>query len=213
MPNDSSTGGFLAPSGGFLVAEDNALDALLQALVVGVTAIPGNLVRPRWQPVPPPQPEAGTDWCAIGVTDEDPEPNVSTVHTATGNGFSTTYENDIVTVLASFYGPTARGNANLLRSGMMVGQNRETLLVNTNLALMAIPGKSTFVPEIVNNVTVRRVDIEMRFRRRTILVWPIENLLAAKGTIATDDGAQQPFYTGSSGSFGDGFSDGFSSGF
>src|ERR1022692_10145 len=102
---DSSTtaspngpGAFLAPTSGFLNAEDDALDALLQGLVVGVTAIPGNLVRPRWQPVPPPQPDQNTNWCAIGVVDEEPEPNVSTVHTAAGNGFSTTYENDIVTV-------------------------------------------------------------------------------------------------------------------
>jgi hypothetical protein len=192
-PNDSSSGGFLAPAANPLNTEDNALDAILQGLVVGVTAIPGNLVRPRWQPVPPPQPDQDTDWAAIGVVDEDPEPNVATVHSGAGNGSSTTYENDIITVLASFYGPTARGNANLLRSGLMVAQNRETMLVNTNLALLGIPGKSTFVPEIVNNVTVRRVDIELRFRRRTILVWPIDNLLVAKGTIATDDGASQPF--------------------
>jgi len=47
---------------------DAALDAVFQALVVGITGLPGTLVRPRWQPVPPTQPSVTTNWAAIGVT-------------------------------------------------------------------------------------------------------------------------------------------------
>ena len=186
MTADSSTGGFLSPTSA-LPAEDDALDTILQGLVVGVVALPGNLVRPRWQPVPPTQPEAGTDWCAIGVVDEDPEPNISLPHTGAGDGFSTSIDNDIVTVLASFYGPNARGNAKILRTGLMIPQNRE-FLFSTGLALMEIPGKSRFLPDLVNQQTLRRVDIQMRFRRRTQLNWAILNLKQMQGQIVTDNG-------------------------
>jgi hypothetical protein len=197
--NDSSTGGFLSPAPAGLPPEDTALDEILQALVVGVTGLPGNLIRPRWQPRPPPVPEPSVDWCAIGITDEDPEPNISQVHLSAGQGSTISYDVDTVTVLASFYGPTARGNAKLLRTGLMIPQNRETLY-NSGLALMEIPGKTVFLPEIVNNQTLRRADIQIMFRRRTTLVWPILNILEMQGTILTDqhdgdltDPLQTPF--------------------
>lgn len=74
MSNDSSTGGpLIAEDGTPTLALDDPFDAFLQSLVVGVTGIPGNLCRPRWQPIPPAEPEVGTDWCAIGVTEETPD--------------------------------------------------------------------------------------------------------------------------------------------
>src|SRR6185437_11129663 len=75
----SASGGYLAPSSA-LPLEDGAFDAVLQGFVVGVTALAGNLVRPRWQPIPPPTPDPTVNWCAIGVVVEDP---------AEGKGFIT----------------------------------------------------------------------------------------------------------------------------
>ena len=199
MLNNSSTGGFLAPSPP-LPPEDTALDELLQALVVGIVGLSGNLVRPRFQPRPPPVPEAAIDWCAIGVTSETSEKNISQVHIAAGDGSTISYDNDVISVLASFYGPTARGNAKLLRTGLMIPQNRETLF-NSGLALMEMPGDTIFLPEIVNTQTLRRADIEIHFRRRTTLVWPILNLLEMVGTLKTDkDGGNlsEPLHTPSS---------------
>jgi hypothetical protein len=197
MPvNDSATGGFLAPSTD-LPAEDGALDAVLQALIVGVVSLPGHLVRPRWQPKPPSVPEANVDWCAIGVLDEEPEFNIALVHSGDGQGASTSYDNDTVTVLASFYGPTARGNAKRLRTGLMIPQNREKLFF-TGLALMEIPGKSMFLPEVVNTQTLRRVDLSMKFRRRTALTWPILNLVEFKGALISDAGPVNQMQTPSS---------------
>lgn len=197
MPvNDSSTGGFLAPST-TLPVEDKALDQILEALIVGINGLPGTLVRPRWQLDPAFMPEVTTDWCAIGVTDEEPEFNMALMHQAAGQGTSISYDNDIVTVLASFYGPTARGNAKFLRTGLMIPQNRETLYY-TGLALMEIPGKSVFIPEIVNTKTLRRVDLTMKFRRRTALTWPILNLLEFQGTLENDTGIVNQMQTPSS---------------
>ena len=187
MANDSSTGGFLAATSS-PPPEDDAFDVVLQSLVAGVTGLPGNLIRPRWQRTPPPQPEPFVNWCAIGVTEESPEVhavNVATIHAASGpgapDGLSATFEYDDITVLVSFYGPAARGNCTLLRSGLMVAQNREALFL-AGLSLVRIPGRFTFAPDMVNNQTVRRVDMSLSFRRATVLTWPILNIVKVQGT-------------------------------
>ena len=203
MTNDSSTGGYLAPTSA-APSEDAALDAILQGLVVGVTGLPGPLVRPRWQPIPPQQPASTTDWCAIGVVDEDPEPTVAISHIGRDtsgnnpNGYSKSISWMTITVLASFYGPNARGNAALLRDGLVIAQNRESLF-GLDIALVERPGKATFVPEIINEQTIRRVDIDMRFRRAITRTWAIDDLLDAQMQIETDHpAADQSFITPSS---------------
>ena len=196
MSNDSSTGGFIQPTSAAPI-EDAALDALLQALVAGVTGLPLNLVRPRWQAVPTAQPEPATDWCAIGVIDETPPPFSALRH---ANGYSISTEWTQLRVLASFYGPTARGNAATMRAGLMIGQNRETLF-GSGIALAEAPGAARFVPSMVNNQTVRRVDIEMMFNRAIQRTWPIDDLLSAQIQFNRDDSSSpQPIATPSSSS-------------
>ena len=187
MSNTSATGGFIAPSGGSIV-EDNALDTILQALVVGVTSLPANLVRPRWQPVPPVMPEETTDWAAVGVIEETSQSAVAEIHIPDGLGSSVSLDTDELSVMVSFYGPNARGKAKLLRTGLMIAQNRESLY-GTGMQLIGVPGVSTFVPEIISQTTYRRVDITFRLRRETVLTWPIENILTAPVT-ATRDGTK-----------------------
>ena len=76
----------------------------------------------------------------------------------------------------------------------MIPQNRDTL-ANTGLSLVQMPRKSTFVPYLFNNQTQRRVDISLRFRRRTELQWAILNLLQMQGTIYTPEGISDPLLT------------------
>jgi hypothetical protein len=197
MTNDSRSGGFIQPIN-MASPEDLALDEILQALIVGVTGMPGNKVRPRWQIIPPPEPEVGTDWAAIGVTDSQPEANfgrVAIIHSATGgpvDGMDTSYENDDVNVLASFYGPNAESFANKLTSGLAIPQNRETLTF-TGLSLATTNAKGLVVPDIVNGRTQRRVDVALSFRQVMTLQWPIANILTGVGTIASGSGTPQPF--------------------
>jgi hypothetical protein len=207
MSNTSASGGYLAPSSA-LPPEDNAFDAVFQALVVGITALPGNLVRPRWQPVPLAQPEATVNWCAVGVIDETPAPGKGMItHDGADNGglgSDTLQVNDEAEILASFYGPNARQFANLFRDGLMLPQNREALEFpppGTNAQelyrLRGIPSPARFVPEIVNQVTVRRVDVSFRILRANVTVWPVENILEVQGVLNTDRGDQFPFTQGS----------------
>ncbi len=190
--SDSSTGGVLAPLS-TPPPEDGVLDAILQTLIAGITSLPGNMVRPRWQPIPLPMPEIGTDWCALGVTEEDPMRGVMfSAHDSTGDGSTTTQTVVELTVLASFYGPTARGNAALLRDGLMLPQNRESLQL-INMGLVGMPSRTTFVPELVNEKTQRRADITFRLMAPYNRVWPILNLLKAQIAVTTDRGDTQSF--------------------
>jgi hypothetical protein len=80
MANTSATGGLLAPVAEVPPLTDDALDALFQVAVSGITGISGALVRPRWQPTPPKHPEPSVDWCAIGITDITPDDGPSIQH-------------------------------------------------------------------------------------------------------------------------------------
>ncbi len=227
MSNDSASGGYLLPQDGTPTLEpDDPFDTLIQSIVVGVTGMPGDLVRPRWQPVPLAEPEPGTDWCAIGVTGEDPDggrPFVThfvgdviggreldpgngggrfVVGTSRvdgvdggdgvsfGDGVDFVQANDTASILASFYGPNARGNASALRMGLCVAQNREALQ-RAGMGLVAMPGGARFIPAIVSMQTQRRVDISFEIRRPNTIEVAVRNLLAVKVVLYPDNHSPQ----------------------
>ena len=176
-------------------AEDAAFDTALQAVVVAVTGLPSNMVRPRWQLVAPPQPEPEADWCAIGVVDETPEDNTYSRHdytAAAGNGETTTQTNVTVQILASFYGVNAKGYAALMRDGLMIAQNREALTVQS-VSLVAMPDPVLFVPTMLNERAYPRADVRFRLRRAMVRVWPIRNIKSIQGAIIPDEAASYPF--------------------
>jgi hypothetical protein len=185
MANDSSTGGYLAPAAP-LPLDDASLDDALQALVVGITGLDGTLVRPRWQPVVPRQPDPGVTWCAIGVTSEKPDANAAIVHdgsAAGGQGVDTLYRHPVIEVLASFYGPSASAAAGALRDGLQIGQNREAMRAQ-GLAFID-SGDVTAAPDLVNQQWVRRQDLSLRLRRLVTRVYPVLNLTSAPTQIET----------------------------
>jgi hypothetical protein len=188
VPNDSSTGGYLAPTSA-LAPEDDAFDNIMQEFVVGVTALPTNLVRPRWQPVPPDQPEANVNWCAIGLIEEDPQSGRSMIThdgaASGGLGADTLQVNDEAEIMASFYGPNAGQFAKLFRDGIMLPQNREALTLQ-GYRLCHMPSAARLAAELVNQVTIRRFDVTFRVKRESITVWPIENIASLQVELITD---------------------------
>lgn len=177
MSNDSSTGGFIPPASSPAPLADDALDALLQQLVVGVTGLPGNMVRPRWQQVVPKQPDPSTNWCAIGVTNISPDDYPSQIHSGTGNGSDTQTDHESITVTASFYGPNAMANAKQLRSGLYVTQNRDTLAaadLNLQEAKQLVQA-----PDLVNEQWIRRWDLTIVLRRQSVYAYPILNIVSS----------------------------------
>lgn len=196
MPNTSQQTGWLTPTAKIAApAEDGALDALIQSAVVGIVGLPGNMVRPRWQAVPPPEPtDPATDWCAIGVTDEEPDDNATIIHHGSGDadtsigalpgGWDEAHRHITITVMATFYGAAACAKANVLRDGLFVAQNRDMLRAG-GLALLDV-GPINMAPDLINSQWRRRVDMTMRFRRQVSRAYAVRNLNQASGTVIAD---------------------------
>jgi hypothetical protein len=202
MPNDSSTGGVLAPlpsgelynqggydQGGYgappAAFYDADLDLILQQMIVGITGLDGALVRPRWQPNVPKQPDPTTNWCAIGVVDITPDDTPAIVHSASAPGFDTIYRHEEIEVLASFYGPTAQVYSSQARDGMYLPQNND-VLKQYNASLIESK-RIRYVPELVNQQWVKRCDLSFSLRRQVIRSYAILNLASAEINITTDD--------------------------
>jgi len=144
-------------------ADDEDLGAIFQELVVGVTGLDPCLVRPRWQPQPPTQPPVETNWCAVGVTQITPTdyPQISQnedLETAR------LHRLEMISVLASFYGPRAGSYAAILRDGIYMVRNRDTLTQKSGIKLRSAD-EVTHAPELINTQFVGRADLPMTFMR------------------------------------------------
>lgn len=181
---DSSTGGYLSPAVASPPLEDDALTAIFQQMIVGITALPGNMVRPRWQPNPPKQPEPTINWCALGISVQTPDDGPAIVHNGAGNGSDTYIRHEQIDVLASFYGPNAMQNAQLLSDGLAIPQNLEQLKAQDMNSVDT--GKIIPAPDLLNEQWVRRYDIELTFRRKITRSYAVLNILTAQGTVQTD---------------------------
>jgi hypothetical protein len=191
MTNTSATGGYLLPT--YIPdIEDLAFDEVLQSIVVGVTGMPGALVRPRWQPVPLPQPEADVDWVAVGITDETEEGS-SIEHKPYGEGYDLETTHNLIEVTVSFYGPNSRRTANTFRDGIRVAQNREIMQQN-DLGFVDVV-RLVAVPELINEVWRQRSDVTFRLRRATVRTYAVENLVKGDGTITPESGEAETWET------------------
>ncbi|MBU9246341.1 phage neck terminator protein [Burkholderia multivorans] len=185
---DSSTGGYLAPAVDAPPAEDDALDDLVHDLIAGVTALPPALVRPRWQPTVPKQPEPSVNWCAFGLQEQEPDAGPAIQHDGTGDGHDTYIRHQDIDVLCTFYGPRAKGYAQRLADGLAIPQNREQLQLQ-DMAFVGV-GAIRPVPDFVNQQWVRRYDMTVTLRRKITRTYSVLNLKSA--TVATTTDSSTP---------------------
>lgn len=181
---DSSTGGYLSPAVASPPLEDDALTAIFQQMIVGITGLPGNMVRPRWQPNPPKQPEPTANWCALGIAVQTLDDGPAIVHNPAGNGSDTYIRHEQIDVLASFYGPAGMQNTQLLSDGLAIPQNLEQLKAQDMNSVDT--GQIRAVPDLINEQWVRRYDIELTFRRKITRSYNVLNTLTAQGTVQTN---------------------------
>lgn len=182
IPNTSATGGTLSPLPP-LPLDDDALDAVFQTLVANVTGLPGDLVRPRWQPTVPKQPEPGVNWCALGIPEVTQDDGPWLVYDEARNQ-ETYWDHETLSVLVTFYGPNAQSFARLLRAGLNVPQNTEEL---RPYAIRYIScGQIRAMNELQNQQWVRRQDIALQFRRKVIMTYGVQNILISE-IILQDD--------------------------
>lgn len=181
MANTSATGGYLVPAAAPL--SDDALNDFMQAIIVGITALPGAMVRARWQAEPPNIPGHNEDWAAVGITSSRPdtygyEGDYSASHIPTAS-------HETFDLACSFYGPNAQRSATLLREGLRIGQNREALLLaGMGLVSSTDPQRT---PQLLKEKWWNRFDLTVTIKREIRLSYPVLNILSAAGTISSGD--------------------------
>jgi len=192
MPNDSTTGGFLAPSSTGSDLNDDALQDFLQTVVVGITGLPGNLVRPRWQAEPPNVPDVGVNWAAIGPGAREREPFSARKQTQSAQ---IVIRNRTIEVLCSFYGPNAEGNGELLAMGFELPQNRQMLeYANgawTGFNLVGGVQGPVIAPALLKGKWYYKADYSFKVRQQQQYTYPILTVEKVTGTLEL----QQPGVT------------------
>jgi len=184
MGNTSATGGYLSPAVVSPPLEDEEIDKLLQGMVKGITGLAGDLVRPRWQPNPPKQPEPSVNWCAIGVTVTEPDAGPSIEHDGTGDGQDNLQRHEDIELACTFYGPLGKSYAALLRDGLSIPQNTAVLRAQ-GMGLIEC-GAARSVPELVNQQWIKRYDMPVKLRRQVKRSYPVLNLLSADPQLISD---------------------------
>lgn len=186
---DSRTSGVLTP-----IAKENTgeVETRLRSFVSQITGIDLNLVRKRWLPKPGTQPEIGKDWCAVGVT------SVRTWGVPVLNGkrgeISDPESGDVkseahqtLTVEATFYGPNASENADLLRSGLLLSQNN-TWLESQGLTIQGVDDEIRHLPDFQLQQWIDRYDVTFRVGRKVSRTYGVRTIASANVEIITEKG-------------------------
>lgn len=189
MANTSATGGYLTPAGTPAPTEDGALDALFQAAIEGITGLPGAMVRPRWQAVIPKQPEPSVNWCAFSVQVQRADAGPYIKHIPDGNGHDEYTRHEDIDVFVTFYGPASQANAALLRDGLAIPQNIETLKLGGVWFVESGPIRP--LPELVNQQWIKRRDIGLTFRRKITREYGVLNITGADIDLVTEKFTEQ----------------------
>lgn len=178
VASDSTQSGFLKPSASAsYYLEDDALDDFFQQLVVGITGLSAQLVRPLWQAEPVNLPDFGTNWAAVGQVESELVRGWSYRQHQSENSGSDLMETwEYVTFLVAFYGPNAERYDGLLRDGLFLPQNQELLRQN-NLGLVEWLRRAV-VPVLIKERWWRRVDRHIRIFRSIVREYPIRNILS-----------------------------------
>lgn len=180
--NTSATGGYLRQSN--VVVDDSALTDVFTALIVGITGLDATLVRPRWQPSPPTQPDINTDWCAFGVLNRIGVDYPWFQHFP---GYDVMSRLERIECQASFIGPNNDGLARRMRDGMYVPQNIETI-AGFGIKLYEV-GEITEVPNpLINTQYYSQADVPLIFMRQVDLVFPILDVDTMPEIKMTDTG-------------------------
>jgi len=207
---DSSTQGSMLPGPGvwrwtFEFSYDNAfwddarplegekLDDFFQQFVAGITNLPVELVRPRWQREPPALPSWETNWISQAITASDPFPGWSwqgflpgrePISIAPDGVQYYVQQQETLTLMTTCYGPKADWYDKILWMGLGIQQNLEALtLVSMGLVDQ---GRGTIVPELIGQQWRRRVDREIRINRVDMRAYPVRTILTSSGQITTD---------------------------
>lgn len=190
--NTSATGGFVQEVPPRFSGESVVI--ALQQATVAITGLPGNLVRPRWQHMPPTQPDAGVSWVAVGVNHVEADDYPFIAHDgytqlvgAAGPGVDRMQRHCTISAMITFYGPEAEDMAGMFRDALYIQQNWEPMFA-LGLKLREVHDLARNA-ELVNQQWIDRLDIKLEMRGQLNRVYPILNLDGADVVLHVQDGA------------------------
>ena len=189
---DSRTSGVLRP-----LSKNNTgeVETRLRSFVSQITGIDLKLVRKRWLPKPGTQPAIGIDWCAVGVT------GVRTLGTPfikgkrgdiddPLSGDVTSESHQVLTCVATFYGPNAAENADLLRSGLLIEQNN-SWFQSQGLTVVGVDENIQHLPDFQLQQWIDRYDVTFKVGRMLLRTYGVRTLVSADFVLNTEKGKLQ----------------------
>lgn len=181
IPNNNTTAtqGYLAPEIEVPLTAPLTFEQFIQTVLVGVSGLPGSLVRPKWQINPPKQPDVMVNWLAFGLQEEDADTFAYDSIDSDGNNVFQRMEAS--TVQCSFYGPDSLAVGRRVRDGLQIGQNRQALQsVNADFVSTS---KLVRAPDLVNERWVNRWEMSVMLRAQVNRVYPILYFVSVSGNI------------------------------
>ncbi len=154
------------------------LDVVLQMMVAGVTGLPGNLVRPRWQENPAPRPDVNVNWAAVAAMNQVPDWQGVVTHEPgpDGVGRDVLLRYESFDLMGSFFGPHARDYVDRLIDGLKIAQNRWELQ-KAGISVVG-PRSVRNSPDLLNQRWYGAADVEIEMRREIRRVYPVLNLVS-----------------------------------
>jgi hypothetical protein len=187
MTTSSASGGYLTPISAPALGQ--AFMRALQQVVVGITGMPGDLVRPWLQTEPPNIPQKGVSWASLSLHNRNGEGTAWQGWASDGVTYQVVRQ-ETGTLVVGFYDTGITQQADLhaetLREGLQLSQNREGLDA-LGIGILAVDGPQVVYSK-VKEQWLYRVDVTVHFRR--VLTWTY-NILSLESAVLSLE-AQAP---------------------